>query len=470
MDPSSDHYASCLVGAEKVLSECLLLRSGDSLTIFFDETTEEPAKLLISAANKLRLSITTRRVEVNQQCNFSGDSELPIEDLKALGSARGILTCLSNQPAGTAYRRALLRQGTNAHQRVGHMPGIDLNLLAHAVNIDYFLASSMCDDLALSLTIGNQAKLRTYIYDEYMNVKDEFDLNFELGGTLRPAITSTGRIPIGTWGNLPGGETFIAPIENTAKGVFVLNGSFKNNVIRPPDAVLLYFSGGQLERVGGTGKMTEKFDEFLTNVGNRGGDSFNKLAEFGIGVNPGVPDLTGNALFDEKCLGTAHIAIGDSERYGGSNKSEIHEDLVTRSPSLWIDEKPILSKGQHVFTPNQWRETIAESPIEHELSSPNVFIKKTSMSCYRHEDGTFRIRRQVTAGRICDYSVGYHTTSILLALLYSFIPDIPRSISFSELCDIAKQKLSIPSKEVKSALSILYKHGAIFSVERSTMP
>src|ERR671916_530455 len=53
------------------------------------------------------------------------------------------------------------------------------------------------------------------------------------------------------------------------------------------------------------------------------------LGELGIGTNFGIPRATKNILFDEKLGGTVHLAIGRSyEKTGGKNDSSVHWDLI----------------------------------------------------------------------------------------------------------------------------------------------
>jgi hypothetical protein len=49
-------------GAEKVLQECLALKSGEVAAIFYDERTSAPAHLLIDAAHRLGLKLRVRQV------------------------------------------------------------------------------------------------------------------------------------------------------------------------------------------------------------------------------------------------------------------------------------------------------------------------------------------------------------------------------------------------------------------------
>ncbi|HYP27215.1 MAG TPA: aminopeptidase [Blastocatellia bacterium] len=449
-------------GARKVLTDCVDLKPGDVLALFWDETTSDTAEVLLEIANEIGLNIRPRRVSLKEQSDFSSNKGLSLEDKEALESARGIITCLSNQVSGTAYRTELLRVGTDGDKCFGHMPGANLSVLAHAVNIDYAQASSRCDDLALALTLGQVVRLQTYILDSDANPKQEFNLDFQIGGLFRSPIMSTGIIPLGTWGNLPGGETFIAPIEDSANGVFVLNGAFKDYVIKPPAYLLLHFEKGRLVDIEGTAEERARFENIVNFALSYNDTYYDSLAELGIGVNPGIQELTGNALFDEKCYGTAHIAIGDNSRYGGMYSSRIHEDLITLKPSLWVDGKPILSYGQDNFNPKEWRESLDDFLHYYHSLSPDCLVTRTIINAEADADGKLRVRREVAAGRLCLYTIAQPETSRLLAKVYlNMIPNLPDPVRLHHIYEQAKSDLGLSQEFTEAAVGILQKHGLI---------
>ena len=458
---SSPPTGSALDGAQKVLAECVDLTQHDVLALFWDETTEETANVFLDAANLLDLDVRRRFVTQDEQASFSEEVGLGAEDRDALDSARGIITCLSNDVAGTAYRAALLKAGTNDGKRFGHMPGANLSVLAHAVNINYVEATKRCDDLALALTLGEKVRLQTYVFDAEGNRQESYDLRFDIGGLSRSPITSTGIIPRGTWGNLPGGETFIAPIEDSASGVFVLNGAFKNFVISRPGHLLLHFEAGRMVKVTGTPDEEAAFNKILDFARSRADANYNSLAELGIGVNPGIKELTGNALFDEKCHGTAHIAIGDSTRYGGKHESKIHEDLISHAPSLWIDDEPILDGGENAFDPATWREELKDWVREDAPIDADSVITRTTIHAEKAAVGRLRVRRNVAAGRVCLYSIGEPTTSRTLAEVYLTIPPIGQQIKLQDLYRRSGSDLGLQSNLVDAAIRILLRHGLI---------
>lgn len=450
-----------LKGARKVLSECISLKPGDVLALFWDETTAELAEMILEVARDLKLETRSRYVTLAEQTKFSSNEGLSPEDREALDSARGILTCISNHVAGTAYRRELIRVGTDGGKRFGHMPGANLSVLVRALNIDYAEASSRCDDLALALTLGESVRLRTYAPSNDGSPEQPFDLNFQIGGLHRSAITSTGIIPLGTWGNLPGGETFIAPIEGTAEGVFVLNGAFTNYVIEPPASLLLHFQKGRLVRVEGTPVEETAFNKILDFARGLGDSFYDSLAELGIGVNRGIKELTGNALFDEKCYGTAHIAIGDSSRYGGLYSSRIHEDLISRRPSLWVDDKIILDRGQDAFDPTHWRENLDNYLDNCDPISPVSMITRTVIAAEKGAYGKLCVRRTVSAARVCNYTIAEAGTSRILAQVYSLVPRLGQQIQFDDLAHHCEHELKLSPGKIRAAVNILAHHGVI---------
>jgi leucyl aminopeptidase (aminopeptidase T) len=447
-------------GARQLLSTCLGLKEGDVLSLFCDETVKDMVEVLRAAASSLGLRLEKRWVSMDEQARFRKGVALSIDDEKALSSGRAILTCLSDHPAGTAYRQALLRLGTTMGKMFGHMPGATKSLLAYAATIDYEQAASRCDDLALALTLGEQARLRTFAVKED-GERAPYDLTFGLGGFRRYPITSNGIIALGTWGNIPGGETFIAPMEDTADGTFVLNGAYKGVVLPPGEHLLLHFKKGYLldEAVRGTERALVAFRPFLSELKERGGVNFGSLAELGIGVNTSIRELTGKALFDEKCAGTAHIAIGDNTRYGGSCESDIHEDLITRSPTLWVDDKLILKDGADAFNPAEWREGLSDCKRKTRGAKIPGTITRTTTHAERTASGHLQVKEYVVSGRLCIYTVGDDETSQILARVFSGLSiTMGQTVKFDQAAHALAESDNLDPDTIRAALAIMERH------------
>ncbi len=70
-----------------------------------------------------------------------------------------------------------------------------------------------------------------------------------------------------------------------------------------------------------------------------------RIGEFGIGTNYGIKPV-GWTIYDEKAMGTAHVAIGNNIHLGGANKASIHIDFVLDKPIIEADGKAIMRKGR----------------------------------------------------------------------------------------------------------------------------
>ncbi|MCO6453917.1 MAG: hypothetical protein J5I93_01265 [Pirellulaceae bacterium] len=447
-------------GAERILTECIGLAAGESLTLFFDETTQAVADLLLAAALRLEIIPHLCLVPVVDQKLFRERGELTRQQMNALEDARGILTCLTDDIDCTPFRKMLITVGTNADRRLGHLPGANLEVLAYAA-IDHREAERRCEDLALAMALGRQATLHTYTFNAEGTVSDEYALSLDLRGLERAPITSTGIIPLDTWGNIPGAETFIAPWEHSAEGTFVLNGSYSGHVLSKYEPLLLTFRAGYLENVDGPQAEVSRFWQRLVHVRADGDDEYLALAELGVGVNSAIGRLTGKSLIDEKCEGTAHIALGDSRRYGGRTASSIHEDLVTLLPSLIIDGKEVLRRGEYVLTTQEWTLPLSSIQLVHPFTAPNLLISRTGLSV---EVGPpLKVRHEVAQGRIGVYALQNSDYGDLLSRIYDHTPFLPHSTTFAELCQelTAAPGEAPAASAVRAALQLLWEHRAI---------
>ena len=123
--------------------------------------------------------------------------------------------------------------------------------------------------------------------------------------------------------NLPDGEVFYSPVEDSAEGV-IAYGEFPAVYLGHDveDARLVFRDGRVTEASAGVG------EDFLKQVLHTD-DGASRLGELGIGCNPRITRFTRNILFDEKIDGTVHLALGGSYTYaGGKNESAVHWDMV----------------------------------------------------------------------------------------------------------------------------------------------
>jgi aminopeptidase len=163
---------------------------------------------------------------------------------------------------------------------------------------------------------------------------DGTDLTLRVDG--RTWINSDGKR------NMPSGEVFTGPHEDSANGVirFTIPTSPRGVVVE--DATLEFRDG----RV--VAARAERGDAYLqatldTDPGAR------VLGELGIGTNFGIDRPIGAILFDEKIGGTVHLALGRSyPETGGTNQSSVHWDMICdlrQGGRLSADGETILADG-----------------------------------------------------------------------------------------------------------------------------
>jgi aminopeptidase len=144
--------------------------------------------------------------------------------------------------------------------------------------------------------------------------------------------------------NLPAGEVFIAPVEDSANGdaFFDVPTSYYGYSVH---SIKWTFKDGRL-----VDYKAEKGEENFRKIMDMSTGEKDKIAEFAIGTNPNatfIDDITQ----DEKVVGTIHIAIGNNKgpAYGGKNDSSLHWDLIMTRPTVEVDGRVIMKDGKLAF-------------------------------------------------------------------------------------------------------------------------
>jgi aminopeptidase len=140
------------------------------------------------------------------------------------------------------------------------------------------------------------------------------DLRLRVDG--RTWINSNGRR------NMPSGEVFTGPLEDSANGTirFTIPSSPRGVAV---EDVTITFEDGRV-----TAATAARGQDYLdAALATDPGARF--LGELGIGTNAGIDRPTGSILLDEKMAGTVHLALGRSyPETGGVNQSALHWDLI----------------------------------------------------------------------------------------------------------------------------------------------
>lgn len=306
---------------EIAIRDCMGAKPGESVLVVSDTQKHEIGYELYLAAIRLghkSVYVEMEPLEVNGQ--------EPLDSIAAMMKQFDIVLCPTLRSLTHTQAR---RDASATGARVATFPGITKEVMIRGLNADYKRIADRSLNLKAVLDEGKHIRVTS---------EKGTDIQFSIEG--RSAYASKGLFHAkGESGNLPTGETFLAPVEGTAEGVFIVDGSFAGVGLMENSDIKLTVNNGIVTDIEG-GDNAKQLAEILAKVG---GDAYN-IAEFGVGTNESA-QLSGLILEDEKVMGTIHIAVGDNMGFGGKVKVPLHLDGVVKSPDVYLDGKLIMKKG-----------------------------------------------------------------------------------------------------------------------------
>jgi aminopeptidase len=146
--------------------------------------------------------------------------------------------------------------------------------------------------------------------------------------------------------NMPDGEVFTTPIENSAEGQirFTYPGIYMGREVQD---IVLTFKKGKVTKA-----QAEKGQDLLREI-IKTDEGAERIGEIAIGTNTGIDRFTKNMLFDEKMGHCIHLALGLAPpESGGKNQSSIHWDILKdmREGEIYADNELVYEKGRFIFS------------------------------------------------------------------------------------------------------------------------
>lgn len=191
--------------------------------------------------------------------------------------------------------------------------------------IDWSENSKYQDKIKAIFDAGNEVRL----------IGPGTDLTFSIEG--RDGIKCDGHF------NMPDGEVFYAPVENSANGYITYDFPAIKSGKEVTD-IRLEFKDGKVVKATATKNEDFLLSQLDTDEGAR------YIGEFGIGVNYGIQRFTKDILFDEKIGGTIHLAVGRAyPESGGTNISAIHWDMIKdlrKDGKILLDGEVVAENGK----------------------------------------------------------------------------------------------------------------------------
>ncbi|MEA3515070.1 MAG: aminopeptidase [Nanoarchaeota archaeon] len=331
------HYKSF----SKIFEECLVAKDEPILIIGdFGYPTRRIAPILagcyIMSAKELGLNISLAMQEP-KNLNEIADEEI-INKMLSLPEKSVIIQVQSGKLGslkhlGKSFRK-FCKDNKHRFTSTGNLGDIDTYLLKRVIlpmMVDYDKMKK--NHLKLKSLLDDAKEVR-------ITTKAGTDIIFDIRGVESRSNDGIYHADA-TGGNIPAGEVYLPPKNSNGKVVIDVSSrnAYCTAVIEKPivleikDNQVISISGGEeadiLEKSLRAAEALAKYPERIR-----------VLAELGIGLNPKAKIL-GLTIVDEKCLGTAHVAIGSNYWFGGANKTIIHFDQVFNQPRIFVDGKRI---------------------------------------------------------------------------------------------------------------------------------
>ena len=276
------------------------------------------------------------RISVGASTNPRELSSVPPERQQRRAQATGeLMAKVMDRSAAGSFRWVFTLFPTAAYAAEAEM--------SRAEYEDFYFSACLANG-GDPLSNWQQASAETQRLSDWIEGRQEVQVtapgtDLRLGIVGRKFIASAGKH------NMPDGEFFTGPVEDSVEGevTFHLPAVLRG---REVSGVRLRFESGKVVDAG-----AERGEEYLvklldTDAGAR------QLGELGIGTNYEIDRGTREVLLDEKIGGTVHMALGRSyPETGGVNESAVHEDLVCdlrRGGRITVDGEDLQVDGKFV--------------------------------------------------------------------------------------------------------------------------
>jgi len=310
------------IASDRVIKDCMGVQKGEEVLIIVDAKSRKIGEALFRSCRDIGAEGMIMEI-VERQLN---GEEPPQAVAVAMRSAGVVVAPTTKSLSHTDARR----EASKAGARIATMPGVTLDIMQRTMGSDYARIAGITNRLTGLLNSGSVAHVES---------PGGTDVTVSIQG--RNAHADTGILhAAGSFGNLPAGEAYIAPIEGTGNGTIVVDGAMAG-IKELDEPIFAVVRNGVLQELRG-GRAARELEEMLEKAQDSG--AWN-LAELGIGTNENA-SLSGSLVEVEKVLGTIHFAFGDNMSMGGKVKAPIHVDGAILKPTLAIDGRVIIRDGQ----------------------------------------------------------------------------------------------------------------------------
>lgn len=312
------------IGIQKLLTSVTNLKHGEKLLIITDDNQREISEYVYSYAK--RYFDTTMCVMPPRASHGQEPTELIAAAMAAADVALGITTM------SLYHTRARTENTKTGKLRFAGMQNYTM---------DMFFDSGLTADFDMvRVQVDRVAKAYS---------GKTFTLTAPSG--TRMTCSVEGRMPVKDYGTCinggeacgaPSAEVALGPVEGTAEGVIVLDGSIPHPLLNLiTDPITCIVKRGVITEING-GTQAEILSKILSDYND---PTVYNIGELGMGLNP-LCRLRGVMAEDEGSFGNLHVGIGKNLNFGGHVDSPLHLDMVIKTVTCKIDDTYIMKDGK----------------------------------------------------------------------------------------------------------------------------
>jgi len=314
-----------LTGARKIIKDCLDTQPGEKVLVLTDTETKSIGDLIARAAYEVTDKVILAIITPRKGHGYSPPKRIVPAMLDSDVIAMPLKFSMTHAEAINKARSkgARIASMGDFNESMLEEGGIEAEFLNIKETVDK-IASIFENGKKVTVTTSKGTNIRMDIQNR--RGQSEPGLAHEKGKLCSP----------------PNIEANISPVEGSAKGTIIVDGSIPHpdlGVINNP--INISVKEGKIIDIDETNNQAKILKTLLCDMED---PNIYNIAELGIGLNPSS-EICGNMLEDESAAGTCHIGIGDNTSFGGEVKAKSHIDLILKEATVKVDEIVIQKNG-----------------------------------------------------------------------------------------------------------------------------
>ena len=314
-------------GADKVVNTCMKVRPGEQILIVTELSRLSIAQALASEVYRAGAEPAVCIMEPRKR----DGEEPPKEIAAAMLASDGFISVVGKSITHTEAVKSAIGAGSRGLV----LTHFTEEMMIHGgIEGDFEKLKPLCINMAEAM-----AGAKKIVLTSPGGTHLEYSAEGRRGNHLYCMVEK------GEFSTIPTVEANVSPMEGTANGVIVADGSIPYIGIGVLDEpVRCVVENGIITSIEG-GRQARMLKEDLD---SKQDPNVYNVAEMGLGLNPNCRFM-GFMLEDEGVYGTAHIGIGTSITLGGTVKAACHYDLIMKDATVTADGKMILKDGKVVL-------------------------------------------------------------------------------------------------------------------------